>query len=373
MKVSSLIKLAVSPASGGAERKVCVMEYAMGLTEDQERLAERIHKNVVVLDGLVYRCDDYDPALEEGGVTAVHTTACRADAGFRDALGDIAAMLKMLKKREDKLMPAVSTADILDAKKRGKIAVVFGFQNARPIETNLDYLYIFYGLGIRIIQLTYNERNFAGDGCLEPANGGLSRFGVKLVKAMNKLGILIDLSHVGEKTIFEAIEQSEHPVVFTHANPRARADNPRNKTDAQIKALAEKGGVMGLAAYGPICWNPQTDNRPTLEDLIAHIDYVVDLVGIDHVGLGNDFPMGVPQAVIDQFIQYINTHYPQMSDGYNRVGGDTFKTRYPIGIEYFSKFPNITRALVKKGYSEEAIAKVLGGNFLRVFKQVWGA
>jgi len=108
------------------------MEYEIGLTEEQERLAEKIHKNTVVLDGLVYRCDDHDAALEEGGVTAVHTTACRADAGFRDALVDIAAMLKMLKKREDKLMPAVSTADIMDAKKRGKIAVVFELANQHP-------------------------------------------------------------------------------------------------------------------------------------------------------------------------------------------------------------------------------------------------
>lgn len=348
------------------------MENTMELTEDQKCLAERIHRNAVVLDGLVYRCDDYDPALKEGGVTAVHITACGASAGFRGALGSIAGLLKMMKKREDKLMHAFSTADITEAKKEGKIAVVFGLQNTRPIETTIDNLTIFYKLGIRIIQLTYNERNFAGDGCLEPANGGLSRFGIKLVKAMNEHGILIDLSHVGEKTAFEAMEQSEHPVVFTHANPRSRADNPRNKTDAQIKALAEKGGVMGLAAYGPICWNPKSDSRPTLEDLIGHIEYVTDLVGIDHVGLGNDFPMGVPQVEIEQFIQYINTNYPQMSHEYNRVAGATFKTRYPIGIEYFSKFPNITRALVKKGYSEEAITKVLGGNFLRVYKQVWG-
>lgn len=347
------------------------MKKDSSISKDQEYKVKKIHDKAIVIEGLVYRCEGYDDAAKEGGLTAVHTTVCAFHAGFREALDAIAATLARLQQNRDKWMLAESTSDILKAKREGKVSIILGFQSAKPIEDNLGNLYLFQKLGVRIIQLTYNERNFVGDGCLERTNSGLSRFGVSLVKAMNKLGILIDLSHVGERTTMDAIEHSEAPVVFTHANSRALSENPRNKSDEQIKALANKGGVIGISAYGPICWDERKGIPPTMDDVVAHIDYVVNLVGVDHVGLGNDYPMGVPRPIMDQIINSTNASYPQMNGEYNRIVGSGYEQRYAKGFESLAKFPNVTRALVQRGYSAEDISKILGGNFFRVFNEVW--
>jgi membrane dipeptidase len=347
------------------------MKKDASVSNGQENKAREIHEKAIVIEGLAYRCEGYDDNATKGGVTAVHITVAPYQGGLREALDSIGKMLGRLEGNQDKWMLARTTSDILQAKSQGKVCVIFGFQNAKPIDDNLDNLYLFRSLGVRIIQITYNERNSFGDGCLERTNSGLSRFGVSLVKAMNKLGILIDLSHVGERTTLDAIEHSEAPVVFTHSNPKVLFENPRNKSDEQIRAMASRGGVIGISAYGPICWDERKGIPPTMDDVTACIDYAVNLVGVDHVGIGNDFPMGVPRYIIDQIINVTNTNYPQMSGEYNRVVGNSYDRRYAKGFESLAKFPNVTLALVQKGYSDEDISKILGGNFLRVFKDVW--
>lgn len=338
--------------------------------DDLERKAREVHREAVVVDTLSYRCDGYDPALAEGGVDAVHITVCTMYAGFREAMESIGKTLRRLES-DERWTLATDVSDVMSAKERGVTSIILGFQNAKPLEDNLDNLLLFYRLGVRVIQLTYNERNFVGDGCLEPSDAGLSRFGKDLVRAMNELGVLIDLSHVGYRTTMEAIEYSEVPVAVTHSNPKALAPNPRNKADDQIKALAAKGGVIGVSPYGPICWDPRKDRPPTLDDVVAHVDYVAELVGIDHVAVGTDFPVGVPRHIIDHYIQYIADNYPGMSAEYNKRVGGTFEDRYPKEFSNHSQFPNLTAALLRRGYSAEDVKKVLGGNFLRVAQQVW--
>ncbi|MBI3942874.1 MAG: membrane dipeptidase, partial [Chloroflexi bacterium] len=213
---------------------------------------------------------------------------------------------------------------------------------------------------VRIIQITYNEGNYAGAGCLESTDWGLSRFGMDLIDEMNRLGLLIDLSHVGYRTSMEAIEASQQPVAFTHANPRALCENPRNKTDEQLLAVARKGGVIGANIFPPFL---AKGSQATIEDFVDAIDYMVRLVGIDHVAIGTDFTEDQPEAWFRWLLmrrgnrkQIIPLDYPIIN---------------PEGIRSAAEFPNITRALLKRGYANADVKKIMGENLLRVFQTVW--
>jgi len=236
---------------------------------------------------------------------------------------------------------------------------VFHFQNGAPIEYDLNLLEVYHRLGVRAIQLTYNVKNQIGDGCLERTNAGLSDLGIAAIKEMNRLGILVDLSHTGEQTTLDAMDASEKPVVFTHANVKAVCDHPRNLTDKQMRKLADVGGVMGLNGF-PAFVRADTP-APTLDHLLDHLDYIVKKIGIDHAGLGLDY-----------------FHAP-LADYQKRLVSGEWKPRdyppppwnYPQGIEDASRLGAIAPAMARRGYSDEDIMKVVGGNYLRVFRSVW--
>jgi membrane dipeptidase len=223
-------------------------------------------------------------------------------------------------------------------------------------------------MGFRIIQLTYNERNFIGDGCLEAGNAGLSKVGVAMVKAMNRAGILVDLSHCGLRTCREAIDASDKPVAFTHANPSAVTPSPRNKPDDLIRAVAETGGVIGMTAYSPLAVWPD-GGWPDLTAFANMIDYCVSLVGIDHVGVGTDHVEDVYER------DYFEQHWGNKSTQYKQVTNVGpwygFDTKNVKDFGSASQFGNVAEALDKKGYKAADIDKVLGGNFMRLFAAVW--
>jgi membrane dipeptidase len=211
--------------------------------------------------------------------------------------------------------------------------------------------------------LTYNYPNFIGSGCYSKVDFGLTRFGMDVISEMNRLGILIDLSHVGEKTTFEAMEASKKPVVFTHSNAKEVFDCPRNITDEQIKACAEKEGVIGLDAWGGNVRAPKNeDDYLTTEDLLVHFDHMVDIVGVDHIGFGLDFSEVERPVWARQMSGEVNYAY---IPGIARWSSETYC------IKSITEFPNFTRGLVSRGYSDQEITKILGGNFIRVFKEVW--
>jgi len=277
------------------------------------------------------------------GVTALNTTIVIDDLpNFFDVIEYISSWYRGCEKYKDLIMPVNTTEDIIKAKKKNKLGIILGFQSTKPIENNLDKLDIFAKLGIKIIQLTYQRRNWVGDGCGERYDSGLSRFGVEAVKRMNELGILIDLSHCGDQTIKDAIEISEKPVAFTHANSRALCDNVRNKTDEQIKALAEKEGVISLTLFAPFI---RIGRKVLSEDFFEIVDHVVKLVGVDHVGVSDN-----PEA----------------------ARGIDFNSRYPQGMGSIDFcLPEITKGLLNRSYTEEDIKKFLGINNLNLFKKVW--
>jgi membrane dipeptidase len=221
-----------------------------------------------------------------------------------------------------------------------------------PLEGELGLLEVYYRLGIRIIQLTYHFKNVCGDGCAEPTNSGLSLFGKSLIRAMNDMGIVVDLAHVGETTEREAIKESRHPVIASHSNVHSRVPAYQNKKDDMIKALADKGGVIGITAF-PRLLEPD----PTVDTLLDHIDHVVNLVGADHVGIGLDFAEGWAED-------------PTQRKKLLEIDGKIYD--YPDGIDTISKLPNIARGLASRGYSDRDVEKILGGNFLRVFEAVMG-
>ena len=339
------------------------------MNDSAANTAKKLYEEALVVDGL--NVSNWDsPAvfesLRQGGVTAMNATTATWE-NYQETLGHIEAWLHRFEERGDVLSQVKTTQDILQAKEDGKVGVILGFQNATPIENHLDRLAVFHALGVRIIQLTFHERNLLGDGCYENANAGLSNFGIDAVREMNRLGILIDLSHVGERSTLETIERSEKPVAVTHANCRSYFEQPRNKTHEALKLLAEKGGVAGATAIASFL---RTRFESTLEDYVDAIDDMVERIGIDHVAFGTDFTQDQPQS----FWRYIGsqqgTRYPAVfadpSIRYDQIA------LYPEGLETPDKLPNLAVALERRGYKADDISKILGLNWLRLFGAVWG-
>ena len=212
-----------------------------------------------------------------------------------------------------------------------------------------------------MVQICYNRTNLVGDGCLEPGDGPLSPFGREVIKEMNRLGMVVDLSHTGRRTTFDAMRVSSTPPVFSHSNPLALCSNRRNIDDEQIKAVADLGGLVGVNAYPAFV--KQGGKDATVSDLVDHIDYLVDLIGPDQVGLGLDFCETSPQTHAEMIAsgEWSIEDYPDSSG------------TYPIGLETPAQIPNITNELIKRGYPSDAMAGILGHNWIDLFKRVWSA
>lgn len=292
-------------------------------------------------------------------MTAINATTAVYE-GFRGTVRNIEQWNLKFDIYKNLIMPIRRVEDIGEAKERGRVGIIIGFQNTSPLEDDVNLLQVFRDLGVRIMQLTYNDRNYSGDGCFERTDSGLSEFGLRVVGEMNRQGILIDLSHTGYRTAMEAIEVSDDPVAFTHANPKALLENPRNKTDEQIKALAEKGGVIGATPY-PIFL--PAGYRSKLSDFLDVMDYLVDLVGVNHVAVGTDFTEKQPEG----FFTWLHT-----GKSWEKPFSELeYPVIYPEGIRSADECPNITRGLVERGYTESEVKKIIGENWLRLYSQVW--
>lgn len=334
----------------------------------KQELAKQVYQEALVIDGLNVSCWD-SPAvfrsLHSGGVTAINATTATLE-NFVETLDHITRWLQHFKTYQDVLLPVHRVDDILQAKRESKVGIILGFQNSTPIENDLDRLALFHALGVRIIQLTFHERNLLGSGCHERRDDGLSHFGLDAVKEMNRLGILIDLSHVGVRSTLEAIEASEQPMAITHANCRSYFEHPRNKTDEAVRLLAQKGGVIGATAITPFL---RTGFDSTLEDYVDAIDDMVNRVGINHVAIGTDFTQDQPESFWKYIGSQQGTKYPAtFADRYVRYNDVSF---YPESLKTPDDLPNLAFALLKRGFSTEDVKKILGENWLRLFRKVW--
>jgi membrane dipeptidase len=318
--------------------------------------------------------ESFFKALKKSGITAGSVTqgGIFGDPYFtyEGAVKDILGWVGRFDKLKDVYVKVNKAEDIRTAKKEGKVGILLNFQNTTPIGNDLTKLDLFRDLGIRIIQLTYNVRNFVGDGCTERTDAGLSRFGIDLVERMNLLGIVVDLSHCGYKTTMEAIETSKKPVAFTHTNCRSLYDHPRNKTDEQIRALAEKEGYMGITCHPTFLGGKSTS---ILENMLDHIDYAINLVGIDHVGIGTDVAgiRHIPEPVMEKmFREDLPAH--GWRDGDVVKAWNKFKAEWKRLEHLNMEYENIIRGLIARGYSDQEIEQIVGGNFLNFFEKVAG-
>lgn len=324
--------------------------------------AARIHHESMIVDGLeISRWGDEEVYrhLHEGGLTAVHASVAVWE-GARETMQVIGRMYRDFRRYERWIRPITRMADFQAAKDEKRVGIFLGFQNSSPLEGDLDLLEVFYKLGVRAIQLTYNDLNFVGAGCYERTDVGLSQFGVDVVKEMNRLGMVIDLSHVGYRTTMEAIEVSKHPVWFSHVNPTALKKHVRNKTDDQVRALVAKGGVVGANAFPPFL---AREYESTLEDFLDVIDHWVKVAGIDHVALGLDFTENQTNEWFDWLMK------GKRKDA--MVHPLALPLRNPKGIEGAKDFPNVTRGLLRRGYPENDVKKIMGLNILRLLGQIW--
>ena len=211
------------------------------------------------------------------------------------------------------------------------------------------------------MQLTYNTQNFVGTGCWESRDGGLSDFGRDVIDEMNRVGVLVDLSHVGAKTTEDAIRHSAKPVAFTHCCPIAFLDHPRNKTDAEMRLIAERGGFVGVATYTPFLpWHDET----TVDQCVEVFEHVIDVAGEDHVGLGTDFTEG-------QDVEFFAWLGRDKGIGRDLIPGVRRIPPGPKGLETLDDYPNLTDAMLRRGWSPRRVEKIMGANWHRLFREVW--
>lgn len=322
--------------------------------------AQQLHRESIIIDGLNaswFLSDSVIKRIHQGGTTAVNATLA-AWHNPEEALDMIGQMYEQLDRHAAIAMQIRSVADIHAAKAAGKTGFIFGFQDTAPIADKLPLLRAYHELGVRIIQLTYNFENRVGFGCQVAEDNGLTAFGREVIAEMNRLGILVDLSHCGPRTTLEAIAASQKPVAITHANAAAQFPHSRNKSDEALKACAARGGVIGALSFPAML----TPNLPAaVEDYASAIDYLVQMVGVDHVAIGPDFMEEMPAEVVQTVLAGLSLDVISFMESIPPV--QNFASA--------AELPNVTAALLARGYSAADTQKIMGGNWLRLYEQVW--
>jgi len=334
------------------------------VNEESERRAQRLHIESTIVDTCNTAVWDEDYIVNRLVPSGVNVTVptIASEFGYATTGTEIAGWFAMLRKFNRYLQKATSFEEVERAVAEGKVAVIYAFQSPKPLDGNLDLLEVYYELGVRVLQITYNYRGYAGDGCLERYDGGLSDWGIKLVERMNKLGMLIDLSHASPKTSVDVIEISVSPVIFSHSNCKSVVDNPRNIDNALVEKIKRTNGYIGVNVFLSMV-SKDFNRTPTLDDVLNHVEHIVHIAGPEYVGFGLDRGEGMTSDMFESL------NFP--ADSYASYS-DSFDKHLVPEIRSVRQFMNLTRALVKRGYSDSEVEGILGGNFLRVLRQVVG-
>ena len=320
-----------------------------------------LHRDAVVIDGLVVSnwSRAVFEAMRAGGVTAANCT-CSVWENFRDTCANLARFERWFADHGDLIAKVRTTADIARAKRDGKVGIILGFQNTSAFEDRLEAVAFFKAAGVGIVQMTYNTQNLVGSGCYESRDGGLSDWGREVVAEMNRVGVLCDLSHVGPNTSREVILASAKPVAYSHCLPAGLKAHPRNKSDEELRFIADRGGFVGVTMFPPFL---AQGAQATVDDVVAAIDYVIDRAGEGCVGIGTDFTQGHGA----DFFAWI-TH----DKGDARKLTEFGEISFAKGFETLADYPALTAAMARAGWAEAKIRKVLGLNWLRLLGEVWG-
>jgi membrane dipeptidase len=308
--------------------------------------------------------------VRASGVTAVNVTVNEvgnAPGRFEKTIAIIARVEHELTAHPDVFLKALSSKDLTEAKSSRRLGLIYGFQDTSMLEGDLTRLATFYDLGVRISQPTYNRRNLMGDGCLEAADGGLSRLGRDLIAEMNRLHMLLDLSHAGPRTISDGIAASTAPMAITHTGCRALVDVPRNTYDDSLKALADRGGVAGIY-FMPFL---RASGQPHADDLIRHLEHAVNVCGEDHVGLGTDGPLSGTE-LNEAFAKFQRKFFEDRAKAGIAAPGEAADV-FNLIPEYNEprRFKTLADDLARRGWTSGRIEKILGRNFARLFADVW--
>lgn len=320
-----------------------------------------LHDDLVVFDGLVISkwSREVFEDMRKGGLSGANCT-CSIWEGFRGTMENLARWQGWFAEHGDILLQVRKASDIRRAKDEGKVGIVLGWQNITAIEDRLEFLALFKALGVGVVQLAYNTQNLVGSGCYESEDGGLSDFGREAIDEMNRLGMLVDLSHVGARTSADAIRHSKKPVCYSHVCPSALKDHPRNKSDEELRFIAEHGGFVGVTMF-PAFLPKGKDS--TVDDYVEVIEHVIEVIGEDRVGFGTDFTQGYGP----DFFEWLS-----LDKGYARRVVDFGELVYPEGLRTLTDFPNLTAAMEKRGWPEARIRKIMGENWVRLLGEVWG-
>lgn len=363
---------------GGAAALV-TLSPVLGWAAGEPKLsaeAAKIYRDSFVLDGnalasiggLLGRSnqDDITRVIRESGVTVLKSTLAGATGDFETAVADIAAAEQLMEKRADLFLKVRTAADFERARREHKLGVIYSFESAAMLEDKIERIELFREFGVRVMQLNYNRRTPFGVGCLDGETDGLTELGRKAVAKMNEIGVALDVSHSNTKTTAEGIAASTKPPLITHAGCRAVYVHPRNKEDRELKALAEKGGVVGIYMLPYITASPK---QPMLDDYMKHLEHALKVCGEDHVGVGSDVPFF--QVDSSDLEEMKKATEKRKADGIAAPGED--RPVYIPDMNTPRKMELIADALLKRGHKSGAIEKIMGNNFKRVFGEIWTA
>ncbi|MGA7291952.1 MAG: membrane dipeptidase [Terriglobales bacterium] len=349
-----------------------ILAHPLGAESGETSSIAALYKNAIVIDSLCAPLLDIDApttealaAVRRSGITAVNFTV--SDPTFEGTVGNIAAVEALVERHPETFLIVRQHSDIARAKSESKIGVMPGFQYAAFLEENPERIEMFRQLGVRIMQLTYNNRSIFGDGCLEPGNAGLSKAGIAAVKKMNALGVAVDLSHSGYRTTSDGIAESSKPVLISHSGCGAVYAHPRNKPDEILKALADRGGYFGVYLMPYLVASPTV---PTREHVINHVVHAINVCGVDHVGIGSDGAIEKTVLTAEQKAAFDKDIVRRKQLGIGAPGED----RYPYvpDLNGPDHMEIIAIELAKRGQPEAVIEKVLGANFQRIIGEIWG-
>jgi membrane dipeptidase len=303
-------------------------------------------------------------AIAASGITALNVTVS-ADT-FEATTRTIALWTGEADRYPTLLSVVRRHGDIARAKSAGTLGLILGFQNTEMLERDLTRLEVFHRLGVRIIQLTYNDRTLVGDGCLEPGDAGLSAYGRQVVERMNALGIAVDLSHCGTRTTADGIAASTRPPLITHSGCREVYRHPRSKEDRELEAMADKGGVVGIYFMPFIGPGP---GGPTIDMLMRQIDHALKVCGADHVGIGSD----LSTTPIEEIPEYLREHQAFVAGRAKRgiSAPDEERPLFIAELNHPRRLEGVVRAMASRGHSTSVIEKVIGANFHRALKDIW--
>jgi len=323
-----------------------------------------MYQQRIVIDGLQY-CNwdrEYFQTLKASGITAVHATIVYHE-NARETLTRFAEWNLRFEQNADLIMPIYSMADVETAKAQGKVGILFGAQNCSPIDDEIGLIEVMRRQGLLIMQLTYNNQSLLATGCYEQNDSGVTRFGKQAIEEMNRVGMIIDMSHSAERSTLEAIDLSARPICISHANPTFAHDALRNKSNTVIKALTERGGLIGFSLYP---FHLPNGSQCTLDDFCQMVAKTAEMFGVEHLGIGSDLCLNQPQQVLEWM------RNGRWSKAMDYGEGSASNSGWPDALPWFSGskgMENIYNGLMRHGFNESEAGQILGENWFNFLKQ----